>query len=159
MPDTTTPLTEGQRGAIERAGASHGTLTQAQNHLYRALGRAAPGREREWADRVLNDLAAARAAIAAHRAEVEGEVGLYGELRFEAPWLLGRLRQLANQLERLASEARDLEFEVERVREGDVQPLPLIRGQAEVMLLSLRDVMAKEADLVWERFNEPVALD
>jgi hypothetical protein len=134
-------------------------LRSAQDHLLKALGRAAPGRERDWAERVVAALAAARAAIKAHRDEVESEQGLYGELRFEAPWLLGRVRQLGNQLARLDSEARDLEIEVERVREGDVQGLGAIRGQAEVMLLSLRDLMAKEADLVWERFNEPVALD
>ena len=105
------------------------------------------------------ELAAAREAIAAHRHEVEAEGGLYEELCFEAPWLLSRVQQLINQLRRLEAQATDLAADVERVHQGDLQPLPAIRAEAESMLFSLRDILAKEADITWERFNEPVALD
>jgi hypothetical protein len=125
----------------------------------RALGRAAPLRERAWARRVAEELNIARQCIAEHRAEVEGPDGLYDELRFEAPWLLARVQQLVNQLRRLEAEAEDLATEVNRVMEGDLEPLSRIRIEAELVLRSLREVMAKEADLVWERFNQPVALD
>lgn len=152
-------LTEAQQSAIQRAGESHGTLETAQQHLIKALGRAAPAREREWAARVSTELGEARRAIAAHRAEVEGQGGLYDELRFEAPWLLPRIQQLINQLKRLELEAEDLATEVERVRQGDLEPMHHIRAEAELIIRSLRDIMAKEADIVWERFNEPVALD
>lgn len=115
--------------------------------------------ERAWARRVADKLNRARDAIAAHRQEVEGPDGLYEELRFEAPRLLPRVHQLMTQLERIEREATDLATEVRRVEDGDLQGLPSIRGDAEHLLMSLRDVMAKESDLMFERFNEPPALD
>ena len=152
-------LTAPQRQAIARTGTSHHSLTAAQEGLFRALGRAAPFRERAWAGRVGEALATTRQRIAEHRAEVEGRQGLYEELRFEAPWLLPRVQQLTNQLRRLEAEAEDLSTEVARVADGDLEPLPRIRTEAELILRSLREIMAKEADIVWERFNQPVALD
>ncbi|MEZ4492647.1 MAG: hypothetical protein R3C29_04950 [Dehalococcoidia bacterium] len=151
--------TDAQQQAISQTGTSHRSLVTAQNSLFRALGRAAPLREREWAARVAEALDEARRCIASHRASVEGHGGLYDELRFEAPWLLSRVQQLVNQLRRLEAEAEDLSIEVERVRQGDLEPLPRIRAEAELVLRSLREVMAKETDIIWERFNEPVALD
>jgi hypothetical protein len=43
--------------------------------------------------------------------------------------------------------------------EGDFHALPAIRADAERMLRTLGDLMSNEADLIWERFNEPAALD
>lgn len=159
LPITSTSPNIQQRQAIDRAGLSHGTLENAQRHLFRALGRPVPNRERDWATRVAAELHIARDAIARHREEVEGAGGLYDELCFEAPWLLSRIEQLIAQMRRLETQAGDLATEVERVRQGDLQPLPTIRLEAERTLLSLRELLAKEADLVWERFNEPVAQD
>ena len=154
--ETTSPS---QRASIDAATRSHDTLELAEHALHAALGRPQPARERAWARHVATSLHAAVEAIEAHRREVEGEHGLYGELRFEAPWLLPRVRQLTAQLARIQAEARDLTDEVQRVVEGDLQGLNAIRADAERMLFSLRDLRAKETDLIFERFNEPVALD
>lgn len=145
--------------SVEGAERSHRTVALAEKHLQAALRRPQPSRERAWAREVATQLAEGREALAAHRKEVEGPEGLYDELRFEAPWLLGRVSQLTNQLNRIEQEAGDLSAEVERVAEGDFQPLPYIRADAERMLLSLRDVLTKETDLMFERFNQPAALD
>ena len=98
-------------------------------------------------------------ALREHRLEVEGPTGLYAEMLRDAPWTQSRLRQLAAQLRRIESEAVDLESEVARVAAGDFESISAVRSDAEWMLLSLRDILSKEADLIWERFNEPVALD
>lgn len=156
---STGTITPNQRASIDAAGRSHDALELAERSLLAALGRPQPARERAWAKRVATELQVAIDAIEAHRREVEGDHGLYGELRFEAPWLLARVRQLTSQLGRIQSEARDLVREVQRVTEGDLQGLGAIRADAERMLLSLRDLRAKETDLIFERFNEPVALD
>jgi len=148
-----------QRASIDAATRSHDALDLAEHALHAALGRPQPARERAWARHVATELHAAVEAIEAHRREVEGEHGLYGELRFEAPWLLPRVHQLRAQLARIEAEARDLTEEVQRVIGGDLQGLSAIRTDAERMLLSLRDLRAKENDLIFERFNEPVALD
>lgn len=155
----TAALTPAQRASIDAAARSHDTLEIAERALLAALGRPQPTRERAWAERVATELKAASEAIEAHRREVEGEHGLYGELRFEAPWLLARVHQLSAQLARIQAEARDLGDEVQRVIDGDMQGLSAIRADAERMLVSLRDLRSKETDLIFERFNEPVALD
>ena len=156
MCGSTATITATQRASIDAATRSHDALELAERALLAALGRPQPTRERAWAERVARELSAASEAIEAHRRGVEGEHGLYGELRFEAPWLLGRVHQLSAQLARIQAEARDLASEVQRVIDGDLQGLGT---DAERMLLSLRDLRAKETDLIFERFNEPVALD
>ena len=158
MADTTT-LTREQESALGGAGRSHGGLVEAQHRLHRALGKAQPGREREWAALVLKEMQVARQLLAAHREEVQGANGLYDQLRFEAPWLLPRLQQLVSQMARLEAEAADLETEARRVADGDLSGLASIRHDAERMLAVLRDLLAKESDLIYERFNEPPALD
>jgi hypothetical protein len=158
MADATT-LTRGQESALGGAGRSHSGLIEAQHRLQRALGQAQPGREREWAGLVLREMQAARQLLAAHREEVQGADGLYDQLRFEAPWLLPRLQQMVAQMARLEAEAADLETEARRVSEGDLSGLLNIRHDAERMLALLRDLLAKESDLIYERFNQPPALD
>jgi hypothetical protein len=152
-------LTPEQRGAIEAAGESRNALVEAQEHLIKALGRPQPGRERRWAVKVADELRAARDALGRYRAEVESDEGLYGELQRDAPWLQARLHQFRNQLSRFDQEAAHLAQEVDRVTGGDTEALPAIRNDAEHMLVVLRDLFAREADLIWEQFNEPAALD
>ena len=153
------PLTEGQSGAIKRAEGTQHALSEAQHALYLALGRAQPARERRWATKVATALEGARGAIRRHRDEVAGDGGLYDEFRFEAPWLVPRVDQLITQLRRIEAEAGDLATEVQRVVEGDLQAMPAIRSEAERLGVMVRDLMAKEVDLIYERFNEPAALD
>jgi hypothetical protein len=152
-------LTGAQAGAIERAERTQHGLLEAEAHLHAALRRPQPLRERRWAEAVATELAAALAALRDHRLEVEGPQGLYDELRREAPWTEPRLRQIAAQLRRLESEIVDLQIEVARVEGGDNQGLHQIRADAERMLLSIRELLGKEADLIYERFSEPSALD
>lgn len=158
MADATT-LTPGQESALGGAERSHSGLAEAQHRLHRALGQAQPGREREWAGLVLREMQETRKLLAAHREEVQSADGLYDELRFEAPWLLPRLQQMVAQTARLESEAADLEAEARRCAEGDLSGLAGIRHDAERMLALLRDLLAKESDLIYERFNQPPALD
>ena len=151
--------TAAQRGAIEAASASRNDLVEAQHHLLKALGRPQPGRERKWAQHVATELEAARRALQHYRAEVEGDEGLYAEVQRDSPWLIARVRQMQNQLQRITQESDHLQEEVERVVAGDVRALPAIRQDAERMLLVLRDLLAREADLLVEQFNEPAAQD
>lgn len=152
-------LTDAQESAIKGAERTQSALFRAQEHLYAALRRPQPARERHWAQAVGQELAAALAALRDHRVEVRGEEGLYAELRREAPWVQSRIRQIEAQLSRIEAEAVDLQIEVARVEAGDLQPVTLIRTEAEHLLLSLRDLLTKETDLIYERFNEPAALD
>lgn len=152
-------LTESQEFALQGVRRTHGLLVEAHEHLQRALQKAQPGREQAWAGEVARELSAAAEAVAAHRTEVESDQGLYAELRLDAPWLLPRLNQMVEQLARVARQIADLQLDALRVAQGDYQGLAAIRHDAERMLENLRSLMAKEADLTFERFNQPVALD
>jgi|GEM_PF-1398383 len=148
-----------QAAAVRGAERTQNALLEAQEHLFRALRRPQPTRERRWAEAVNTELSRALAAVREHRLEVEGPQGLYAEIRRDAPWTEPRLRRISAQLRRLEEELVDLQVEAARVEAGDLSPLGDLRADAERALLSLRDILSREADLIWERFNEPVAQD
>jgi hypothetical protein len=152
-------MDRGQESAVKGAEKTQNALLTAQEHLYTALRRPQPLRERRWAEAVGAALAAALSAFREHRLEVEGPAGLYAEILRDAPWSQGRLRQIAAQVRRLEAEIVDLQVEVARVEAGDLDGITTIRADAERMLLTLRDLLSKEADLIFERFNQPPALD
>lgn len=152
-------MDRGQEGAVRGAERTQDSLLKAQEHLFVALRRPQPTRERRWAESVSGALTAALGALRDHRLEVEGADGLYAELRRDAPWTAARLRQISAQLRRIEAEIVDLQLETARVEAGDFESIGSIRGDAERMLLSIRDLVSKETDLIWERFNEPAALD
>ena len=152
-------LTDLQQSALAGAERTQNGLLVAQDALLAALRRPQPMRERAWAERVGQELAKVIEALREHRLEVERADGLYAEILRDAPWTEPRLRQLAAQLRRLEAEAADLQVEVRRVEEGDLQGLHTIRHDAERMLQSLRDLLSKEADLIYERFEQPPAAD
>jgi hypothetical protein len=152
-------LTDAQHSALSGAERTQHGLLVAQEALLVALRRPQPTRERKWAERVGQELARVVEGLRQHRLEVERAEGLYGEVLQDAPWAEPRLRQLAAQLRRLEAEAADLQVDVRRVEEGDLHALPAIRYDAERMLLNLRDLLSKEADLIQERFEQPPAAD
>ncbi|WP_322817488.1 hypothetical protein [Tepidiforma sp.] len=151
--------TAAQASALSGAGRTTEGLLVAQDALLAALRRPQPGREREWATLVSQELARVVEALREHRLEVERVEGLYAEILRDAPWTQPRLRQLGAQLRRLEAEAADLQVEVRRVEEGDLQGLPAIRHDAERLLAGVRDLLSKEADLIYERFEQPPAAD
>lgn len=151
--------TEGQQAALSGASRTTEGLLTAQDALLAALRRPQPGRERDWAALVGQELAKVAAALRDHRLEVERAEGLYAEILRDAPWTQPRLRQLGAQLRRLEAEAADLQVEVRRVEEGDLQALPAIRHDAERLLAGVRELLSKEADLIYERFEQPPAAD
>lgn len=152
-------LTGGHERAVKASERTQSALLKAQEHLYTALRRPQPTRERQWAELVGRELAAALSALRDHRLEVEGSKGLYAELMRDAPWVAPRIRQVGAQLSRLEAEAVDLQIEVARAEAGDLQAIGVVRADAERLLLSLRDILNKEADLIYERFNQPPAID
>jgi len=151
---TSSPLTAIQKAALRDAEGTKLRLLEAQDHLYHALRRPQPARERRWAADVARELEAAVGSIHAHREEVERHEGLYAELLREAPWVAPRVRQFAAQLKRIEAEALDLQVEVARIQAGDLHALGTVRGDAERMLFAVRDLLNKEADIVYERFKD-----
>jgi hypothetical protein len=154
-----TQFSDAQSSALDAAEASQNALLKAQDHLLVALRRPQPTRERDWAAAVSDALARALNALRAYRLDVDGNAGLYADIARDAPWTAPRLRQLRAQLSRIESELVDLQLEAARVEAGDRQGLGAIRGGVEFALVSLRDVLGKETDLIFERFRDVGALD
>lgn len=144
---------------FEDRDVSQASLHEVAGRLEIALGRAQGGRETAWADLVRERLLGLQRCLQRHAERALGRQGLYAEIAGEAPHLGARSRQLERQLDRLATEAEDLLAEVERVRRADLQGVTAIRVDAERLLASLRDLMAKENDLMFERFRDLPALD
>lgn len=150
-------FTRQQSTALDSAETSQSALLTAQERLMVALRRPQPTRERKWASAVSIALVDALAALRAYLLDVDD--GLYREIALDAPWAIPRLRQLRAQLSRIESELVDLQIEAARVEAGDTQGLGAIRGGVEFTLLSLRDALSKETDLIFERFRDQGALD
>lgn len=150
---------EQQQRAIDAKLRSHCALSDAQAHLYDVLAAAVVGRERAWAQNVVGAIDAARAAIERHAAEVTAHDGLYAEILTDTPWLARRVDRVQRQLARLQRQVGDLVATLEAVTSGESADAAGVRADAEQMLLSLRDLMGQENELVYEQLNEPPALD
>lgn len=148
----------GPSDRFERRNASHEALHQGAGRLRVALARAQQGRETAWADLVDDHLRTLREAIDRHSSSARVRGGLYDEVIAEEPRLVPRVRQLERRLKRLSAEAADLQVEVNRVQEADLDGLSSIRTDAQHLLASLFEMMAKENDLMFERFRDLPAL-
>lgn len=145
--------------AFEDRDRSQGSLHQAANRLQLALARAQSGRETAWAELVGEYLKALIEALLRHRDGALGPDGLYAEILADAPHLLPRVQELEEQLEVLVRDARALDSAVGRVCGENVSEMVAIRPDAEHLCGSLRDFMARENDLMFDRFADLPALD
>lgn len=152
-------LTRAQETAISQTETSHDNLRDAQVHLDLVLANAQGGREQDWATEVSRALLVVREALARHRHRVQGHSGLYAEIQNDAPWLKPRTDECSRQLLRLEQTAVDLQLDVDRVKGGEARAARGIRGDAERLLSSLKDLQAKENDLIFERFRDLPAAD
>src|SRR5688500_6004671 len=90
-----------QRSLSERMRAERDDLLEHMHQLEAALASPAPGREREWAARVSQDLNQVRESLQQHILSAEGPCGLFAELdlsRVPIPARVARLREEHHQL-------------------------------------------------------------
>ncbi|HWO93733.1 MAG TPA: hypothetical protein VNL92_03125 [Dehalococcoidia bacterium] len=156
--DRRVPTTDTQR-AIAATGVRHLDLAEARIQVHRALGRALPGRERDWADHVAGTLELLRTALADHKGDALGAKGLYEQIRFDEPRLTRRVDELEAELLRIEGVAAQLHERAQRISQGERAGIETMRDDTEALLKAIRDLLAAEADLVWEQYNEPIALD
>lgn len=149
--DRTTTRTHEQQNVSQRTRVEHDELLIAMHKLEAALGSPAPGRESNWARRVIGDLVSVDSALRAHVASAESETGLFLELLLVRPEMTGgrieRLRKEHGQLlERAASLAGSL-------NQGDgILDFAALRRQAAELLTAIRSHHAHESDLIFECF-------
>lgn len=81
--------------------------------------------------------------------------GLEEELAIDAPWLSPRAEQLGASMERAADRA----YALAEWADGTLEIPHALRGHIRRLLMSLRRLRAFEHHLLFERFDEPPALD
>jgi hypothetical protein len=135
-------LTQQIRGEYE-------ALLAAAHRLEAALAAAAPGRERQWHERVFSDLAEVREALEQHSGSAEAPCGLFAEMGEKQPASRDRVEQLRGEHTELLQHITALERHF-ALAEGEVPHFADIRLQAARLLAAVRHHQAQEADLVLE---------
>lgn len=143
--------THEQQNVSQRTRVEHDDLLIAMHKLEAALGSPTPGRESNWARRVIGDLVSVDAALRAHVASAESETGLFSELLLVRPEMTGaRIERLREEhgllLEQAAALARSLN------QSDGVLDFAALRRQAAELLTAIRTHHAHEADLIFECF-------
>ena len=146
-------MSDSQAEVSSQASRGHSALLAAIHHLEAALASPAPGREREWAGHVAEDLGSVCRALAAHARAVEAPDGLYEQLEEAMPQAATRLRYLRETNRSVADRAELLRREVERIMVGEGSAFMAIRDHAAGLMTALRHQQSRELDLIFEAFE------
>jgi hemerythrin-like domain-containing protein len=130
----------------------HDALLAAMHRLEAALAAAAPGRERAWNARVLEDLRAVRACLARHVESAEAPGGFFAEVDLTRPTLARRVGRLRREHADLLHLAAAFQRQVEHHGPDERPDFADIRRRATGLLEALRQHQAQEADLIFETF-------
>lgn len=149
--DRTTTRTHEQQNVSQRTRGEHDELLIAMHKLEGALGSPAPGRESNWARRVIGDLASVSIALRAHVASAEGETGLFSELLLVRPEMtVARIERLRIEHGQLLEQAAALAGSLGQ--DDCVPDFAALRRQAAELLAAIRTHHAHESDLIFECF-------
>jgi hypothetical protein len=147
----------GTIGITENTSRSHSALVEGMLRLEAALAAPAPGREQEWAQRILGDLHGLVSALEAHGGSVEAEEGLYDQVADALPEMARRVTYLRDANAYLEARARLLLQEVNRVAEGEGAAFMAVRSHAGELMTELRQQQSREVDLIFEVFKRDIS--
>ena len=148
--------TPAQEMVTTQTAGEHDALVAAMQRLERALAAAAPGREADWAHRVVGDLRAVRRELEQHRETTEGPDGLFVEIRRAIPGAAYRLEKLREAHAAMLEEADALLASAERMEAAASGSVDAIRRRVSALLSALRAHQAKEVDLIYEAFDRDI---
>jgi hypothetical protein len=114
------------------------------------LASAAPGRERQWHDRVFSDLAEVHAALEQHAGSAEAPHGVFAEISETQPAVLQRVEQLRREHADLLQQIQSLQRRFAPGGEAGLPQVADVRQEAARLLGALRQHQALEADLILE---------
>lgn len=146
-------MSEGWDQAGPKAWRERNDLVEAIHRLENAVGRAAPGREEEWASEVRQDMRSVYEALQAHREAAEKQGGLYEQIEREAPQFVRRLEYMRSTNRQLINRSRLLLEEVTENLDGEAMPFMAVREHAIDLMSAIRHQQAREVDLVYEAFS------
>jgi hypothetical protein len=142
------------------------------DHLDRALAVHVPGREREWAERVINALGFLETALRRYRAGAKAPDGPLAEVDETRPTLARKADVLRNGLDDFVEQIVSLRKEVQAAADAFqpasdsagrpsvacVADFGAIRGQAERLLTGLRANKEIETKLILESVNTDIGV-
>jgi hemerythrin-like domain-containing protein len=141
-----------QQQVAQQARVEHDALLDAMHHLEAALESAAPGRERAWKERVIENLCAVVDRLTEHIHSADAPDGLMAMIDETRPTLVHRVERLRREHADLLQQARALQGQIEQYGEQELPNFRDIRQRATWLLNALRHHRAAETDLIFESF-------
>lgn len=142
------------------------------DQLGQAVATDVPGREREWAEEVMDALARLEKTLRQHRAGAKAPDGPLAEVDETRPTLARQADELRNDHDEFLAQILSLRKEVQRAADvfqptGDpsaktgafgVTDFGAIRRQVEQLLTGLRENKETETKLILESFNTDIGV-
>jgi hypothetical protein len=133
--------------------SEHDGLLRALHRLEEELAAAAPGREREWAQKVFVDLRSLRDAFRDHAQSAGSEEGLFHEMAIAVPNWLPRMDRLQQRQEGLLHQMNSLISQIDNHGKCDIPDFGDIRRRTAAVIDEVRTIQALENDLMFECFE------
>lgn len=156
--DALTPNRASLTQSSQHTHAQHDALVDAMHRLERALGSAAPGREREWNQCVTASLQAVADLLEEHVNSADADDGLLADMVTARPALMHRVERLRHEHQDLLLQARALHRQFAHVEKGELPDFRDVRHRTTWLLNYLRHHQAAEADLMFEAFSRDVGI-
>lgn len=147
-----------QRAGLEARQADQDRTLEAMHRLEAALAEAAPGREAEWRQQVVETLVVLEKVTADEAENAVQADSLLSDLNRTQPRLRNRVRALRLQYQHLRDSIEALRHELELRPEGSVD-FGDVRQRAGWVLTALRHQRARESDLIYEAYYEAFRSD
>jgi hypothetical protein len=143
---------------LQQARAEHDALLDAVHRLEAALASAAPGREWDWNQQVIEKLATVVDLLDEHGRSAEAEDGLLAMIGSAQPRLLHRVERLRREHVNFVDQARALKGQLEHHGPDELPNFPNIRQRATWLLNAPRHHRAAATDLIFEAFSSDIGV-
>lgn len=156
--DSSLPVEHRQQKTALQTRNEYDALVEAIQRLETALASAAPGRERDWNERVVENLRAVANLLEEHVRSADAADGLLADIETTRPALLHRVERLRQEHRNLLQQTRALHRQIEHLGEGELPDFRDVRHRTTWLLNYLRHHQAIEADLIFEAFCRDVGV-
>jgi DNA repair ATPase RecN len=150
---------ESQRSGIERRQSDQDRTLVAMHALETALAAAAPRREEEWSEDVLNALAVLSDVTRQETENASRADSLLADVARTQPRLRNRVRGLRMQYNQLRDAIDSLKSEMESSDAAHRADFADLRQRVAWVLTALRHQRSRESDLIYEAYYEAFRVD
>jgi hypothetical protein len=152
-------FTESQRSGIQRRQSDQDRTLEAMHALEAAMAEAAPLREKEWSEGVLDSLTALGEVTRQEAENAARPDSLLADIARTQPRLRNRVRGLRMQYGQLRDTIEFLRTEMVGFDEGHHADFADLRQRLAWLLTALRHQRSRESDLIYEAYYEAFEVD